>query len=268
MGAVFGGHGAGHHHRAGRNFAVTDLAGFAVQDARALADEHAHGDDRAFAHPNAFHHLAAGADEAIIFDDGGGRLQGFENAADADPAGEVHAAADLRAGAHRRPGVHHGARADVGADVDITRHQDDIRGDVGAFADVGRGHDAKLAAGEILAGVIGELEGNFVVVTGHTAANDAVFFNAKRKQHRHLEPLIDLPAAADWLGHPHLAGIQQRQGVVDRLAHRGGDIVGLDFGALLPGFKDGLFDFGYGLVHNFSDNLIDSEASRVVAHRP
>ena len=114
---------------------------------------------------------------------------------------------------------------------------------MGAFADMRRRHHAKLAAGKIFAGVVGEFKPDLVVITGKSAANDVVFFNPKRKQHRHLEPLIDLPAIGHRLGHPHLAAIQQLHRVRDRLAHLRGDIMRLDFVPLLPGFKDDLFGF-------------------------
>ena len=67
----------------------------------------------AFADDDAFGDFGARADEAIVFDDHGVRLQRLEHAADADAAGDVAVAADLRAGADGRPGVDHRALADM-----------------------------------------------------------------------------------------------------------------------------------------------------------
>src|SRR5690606_26629704 len=66
---------AAHHRRARRHAAVEDLARLAVVDARALADVHAHGDDRAAAHHDAFDDLRARADEAVVLDDRGRGLE-------------------------------------------------------------------------------------------------------------------------------------------------------------------------------------------------
>ena len=45
---------------------------------------------------HAFNHFRAGADETVVFDNGGCRLQRFEYAADADAAREMHVLANLR----------------------------------------------------------------------------------------------------------------------------------------------------------------------------
>src|SRR6267143_5002855 len=57
-----GGKTAGNHHRPGRHAPVEDLPAGAVEDARALAEEHAHRDNAVFLDDDAFDHLRARAD--------------------------------------------------------------------------------------------------------------------------------------------------------------------------------------------------------------
>src|SRR5215211_1747360 len=92
------------HDTAGRDAAVSDLAGHAVVDLGALADVHAHADHRVLFNDDAFDDLAARADEAVVFDDRRVGLQRLEHAADADAAAQVHVLADLRTAAHGGPG--------------------------------------------------------------------------------------------------------------------------------------------------------------------
>src|SRR5438093_13107140 len=92
-------------HRTGGDAAIAHFAGGAVVDLGALADVHAHRDDRVLLDDDAFDDLGARADEAVVLDDGRVGLHRLEHAADADAAGEVHVLADLRAGAHGGPGV-------------------------------------------------------------------------------------------------------------------------------------------------------------------
>jgi transposase len=87
-----------------------------------LADEDAHRDHRTFADDDALDDFRAGADKAVVLDDGRVGLQRFQHAADADATGEMHVLADLRAGADGGPGVDHRAFVDVGADI----HEDGI----------------------------------------------------------------------------------------------------------------------------------------------
>src|SRR4029077_17871944 len=67
--AVRGGQITGNHPRSGRYPAIADLAGGPVEDFRALAEKHAHGDDAVLLDDHAFHDLRARADEAVVFDD-------------------------------------------------------------------------------------------------------------------------------------------------------------------------------------------------------
>src|SRR5690606_37450006 len=107
---------AGDNHGARGNAAVGDLAGLTVVYLGALSDVDAHRDHRALAHDHTLDDFRARADEAVVLDDGGIGLQGFEHTADADAARQVHVLADLGAGADRGPGIHHGAAVDIGAD--------------------------------------------------------------------------------------------------------------------------------------------------------
>ena len=66
-----------------------DFAGRTVINLRALSDEDTHGDYAVFFHNDTFDDLAAGADEAVVFDDCRGGLQRFQHAADTDTAGKV-----------------------------------------------------------------------------------------------------------------------------------------------------------------------------------
>src|SRR5690606_12965145 len=104
---------AGDDDRAFRYAALEDLAGFAVVDARALADVDAHRDHAAATDDHALDDLRARADEAVVLDDRRRRLQRLEHAADADAAREVNVAADLRAAADRRPRGDHRGPVDV-----------------------------------------------------------------------------------------------------------------------------------------------------------
>src|SRR5207253_4302827 len=97
-----------------------------------------------------FDDLAAGADEAVVLDDGGVGLERFQHTADADAAGEVHVPADLRAGTHRGPGIDHRAFVNVGTDIHVRGHEDHVLRDEGAVARGGGRYDAVAAGGEVL----------------------------------------------------------------------------------------------------------------------
>ncbi len=125
---------ARHHHRIGRHLADMDLAGGAVDDLGRGGDEDAHREHRALADDHALDDFRAGADEAVVLDDGRVGLQRLQHAADADAAREMHVLADLGAGADRRPGIDHGAGIDIGADIDEGRHQDHAGREIGARA--------------------------------------------------------------------------------------------------------------------------------------
>ena len=86
-----------------------DLAGFTVENFRALADEHAHRQHRAFADDHAFDNFGTRADKTIVLNYGGICLQGFEYPADPDTARQMNVLADLGTTAHRRPGIDHRA---------------------------------------------------------------------------------------------------------------------------------------------------------------
>src|SRR5690606_9718399 len=114
--------------------------GLAVDDLGGRGQEDAHGQDAAAADDHPLDDFGAGADEAVVLDDGRVGLQGLQDPADADPAGEVHPLADLGAAADRDPGVDHGPLVDEGPDVHEAGHEDDVAGHVGPVADDGAGH--------------------------------------------------------------------------------------------------------------------------------
>src|SRR6202008_2769395 len=116
--------------RAPRNTAIRHFARFAVVDLRALAEVHAHRNNRVLFDDHAFHDFRARADEAVVFDDDGVGLQRLQPAADAHAARQVYVLADLRARADGGPRIDHRAFVDVGADVRVRRHQHDVLRDV------------------------------------------------------------------------------------------------------------------------------------------
>lgn len=79
------------------------FAGFTIVNTGALTDVNTHRNDGTFFNDNAFNHFGTRANEAVVFDDGRVSLQGFQNATNADAAGEVNVFTDLRAGAYRCP---------------------------------------------------------------------------------------------------------------------------------------------------------------------
>ncbi len=74
--AVFGRHTAGHDDRTCRYAALVDFAGGAVEDFGGLTDEHAHRNHAAFFDNHALNDFRTRTDEAVVFNDGGGGLQG------------------------------------------------------------------------------------------------------------------------------------------------------------------------------------------------
>ena len=199
-----------------------DLAGGAVDDLGGGTEIDAHGEHRAGADDHTLGHFAAGADEAIVLDDHGVRLQRLQHAADAGAARDMHALADLRAGADGGPGVDHRAFADMGAKVHEAGHQHHALGDKGAAPHHGAGHHANAGSAE--GGIIpaGELQRHLVEGRGAGAAivHHAIVVEAKGQQHRLLQPLVDLPATLPVrLGHAGSTGIEQAQCRIDMHAH-------------------------------------------------
>src|SRR5471032_1658698 len=234
---------ARHDHRAGRHAAIGHFAGGAVVDLGRLADVDAHRDHRVLFDDDAFDDFRARADEAVVFDDGRIGLHRFEHAADADAAGQVDVLADLRAGADGGPGVDHRAFIDVGADVDVGRHQHDVLGDEGAAACDGRRHHAEAALGEIFRRVVGELGRHFVVeLHGAVGRHDDVVLKPERQQHGFLDPLVDDPRAAGFVGHADGAGVEARDDVRDGVAQFGAAVAWVDLGAVVPGLVDDVLE--------------------------
>src|SRR5882672_2756309 len=93
--AISPGQVAGNDYGARRNAPVGDFARRAIVDFGALADVDPHRDHRALADDDTLDHLAAGADEAVVLDDGGVGLQRLEHSADPHASREVDVLADL-----------------------------------------------------------------------------------------------------------------------------------------------------------------------------
>ena len=87
--AVLAGHRARDNNAVGRHFAIEYVATFAVEDLGRLADKHAHPKHRAFADDHPFDHFRAGADKAVVLDDGWSGLHRFQHTADPHSAREV-----------------------------------------------------------------------------------------------------------------------------------------------------------------------------------
>src|SRR6202030_1086058 len=136
--------------------------------------------------------------------DGGIALQRLEHAADAGPAGDVHALADLGAGPDGGPGVDHGPLVDIGPDVDERGHQDDAPADERAAPNDRAGRSAKARLLELAGVPAVELGGDLVPPrpdrpAQRAGAHHLIGVEADREQDRLLGPLARLPAAVDLL---------------------------------------------------------------------
>src|SRR3990167_503391 len=239
---------AADHHRPAGHAPVADLTRLAVEDRRALAQVHAHAQHRVLFDDHAFDHLVAGADEAVVLDDGGVGLQRLQHAADAHAARQVHVLADLRARAHGGPGVDHRAFVDVGADVDVAGHQHHALADEAAAPRHRRRHHAHAAGADRGLVDVREL-GLHLVEEGQVAGmHRHVVVEAEAQQHRFLQPLVDRPLAhAAALRHTQPAGVELGNGMVHRVADLGGGGAGAEAGAAFPGLVDnGLQGSGHG----------------------
>src|SRR6185312_1453107 len=128
--------GAGDHDASCRDPALEfdGLGSADIDDPRGLRQDYVCPEYCFSFHDHSFHDDTAATQESAVLDDHRGGLQGFQHAADADPAAEMHALADLGAAANRRPGVHHRPLVDIGANIDIAGHEHDIACQVGAVA--------------------------------------------------------------------------------------------------------------------------------------
>src|SRR5207253_11504011 len=162
-----------------------------------------------------------------------------EHAADAGTAGNMAVAPDLRAGADRGPGVDHGAAVDIGAEIDERGHEHHARRDEGGAAHDRARHRAKAGRAEAVVAPAVEFRGHLVPprrVAG-TARDDGYVIEAKRQQHRLLEPLVDAPGAARLsLRAAGRTTVEQIERGVYRVAHgtlgRGTDAVALAQGVV------------------------------------
>ena len=115
-------------------------------------------------------------------------MQGLQNAANADSAGNVDVLADLGAGADGRPGIHHRALINISADIDVGRHQDSAFGNVGSAANGAGRHGAETGGLELGLAPTLELGRHLVppLARGHAAGNRAHRIEPEAQQHRFL----------------------------------------------------------------------------------
>src|SRR5262249_6831380 len=148
----------------------------------------------------------ARAHEGTVLDDDWTRLWRLEDAADPNPAGQVHIGADLGTRAYGRPRVDHRARPDPGADVDEARHEDDPLGQKGPVAgDPGR-HDPHSTVR-----VVG-LDGDLVEEMQPADFDRLHLPQAEVHEDRLLHPLVHTPAVVYALGDTNLARVELRDG--------------------------------------------------------
>ena len=148
--------------------------------------------------------------------------------------------ADLGAGAYRGPRVDHRARVDIGADVDVRRHEDRTRGDVGAVARHGVRYDAHA---QLLVAV---LDLHLVVPLQFPGLHLAHGLDREVEDHGLLDPLVDLPFAfgrVDGFRRAEFALVHQFDDLSYGLLHGGG----LKQRAVFPRLLDYRFEF---VVHS------------------
>src|SRR5690606_11634288 len=140
----------------------------------ALAEVDTHAEHRVFLHDHALDHFGAGADEAVVLDDGGVGLQGFEHATQAHTARQVHVLAHLGARADGGPGIDHGAFIHIGTDVHVAGHQDGALGHETAPARHGGWYHAHAGGLELGFGQVGKFDRHLVIEGQVATAHDLV----------------------------------------------------------------------------------------------
>ena len=105
-----------------------------VDDRNRGGEDDVRRDHRARADADTFDDHRARADEGAVLDHDGRGLRRLEDAADPDPAREVHVGADLGTRADGGPRVDHRPRPDPGTDVDEAGHEDAALGEERAVA--------------------------------------------------------------------------------------------------------------------------------------
>ena len=203
-----------------------------------------HRDDRARLDDHAFDDLGAGADEAVVLDDRGIRLQGLENAPQPDAARKMDVLADLCAGGDRDPRVDHRTGIDGSPDVDVARHQHDVRREVRAFAYDCMRHDAHAVGAQprLIGGCVFE---RYLVVEARVAGiDDRVLADAEGKQNGLFEPLMGHPSAVALLGDAGFSAVEEVDRLIERARERVRHILRGELGAALERFIDGRLQGG------------------------
>ena len=111
-------------------------------------------------------------------------MDGFENAANADAAGEVNVGADVRAAAHRGPCIDHRAASDEGPDVRVRRHEDGARRNVSSFTYECVGDDPHAFLATPF------LQRNLIDKTQITDFNHRHLLNPEVKKDRFFHPFV------------------------------------------------------------------------------
>ena len=205
-----------------------------------MANVYAHADNGVFFNHHAFNDFTACADKAVVFDDGGARLQWLKHAANAYAAREVYVFANLGARADCCPSVYHGAFVYIRANVYIAGHQNSAFGNVAAAPRNGGWHYAHASGLQFGFAHAAKLGGHFVVKRQVTRSHAGIVAQAKAQQHGFFEPLVHSPLPyALACGYAQAACIKFSQNVLNGFGDFFGCIVGRKISAVVPcGFDD------------------------------
>src|SRR5579862_60481 len=180
-----------------------------VDDRDGSRDHDAGAENRALADDAALRDDAPRAEERYVLDDHRPRVDGFEDAANPDPAAEVDVRADLCARADGGPRIHHRVRPDPRPDVHVARHEHDAGGKEGAVPRSRRRNDP-YAALRVIA-----LERDLVEVRERTDVDWLELSHAEVLENRRLRLLIDPPLAVAFLRDAELPGVERGNCLVD-----------------------------------------------------
>ncbi len=134
----------------------------------------------------------------------------------------------------------------MGAEIDEGGHQHRARRDEGRAADDAIGNGTEAGALEFMGAPAGELRGHLVPPgrIARTVLDDFHRVEAEGEKHRLLQPLVHGPNPVITAAcHPHLAGIEQVQRLLDAVANLAAGGNGYLI-AVVPGGFDGLFKCG------------------------
>lgn len=113
------------------------------------------------------------------------------------------------------------------------------------------GGNAEFAAREVFGAVVGEFEGDFVVVVGFATRYYAAGVEEEGEGDCHFEPVVDLPVFCGFCGgggDAEFAVVKGGDGLVYGGAEGGGGGGGGELVARLPMLADGFFVGGHGRI--------------------